>query len=150
MRGAHQRTRSTLSRAQSCPEHDDAVTKAAKKEPTEQVPRPVNRDQLVLETRLRYGIISYEEEDVKYRLGSWKAPVEIKGKLLQKWQYTANAELLIYEEKITGNHVTKVTEDKHWGESFKGTIQSAASTARGIADAFRGDKTNPEDQISQD
>ena len=141
MRGPHQTTRSTLYRAQSCPKHDGAVTKSAKKESREQVARPVNRDQLVLETRLRYGKISYEEEDVKYRMERWEVPEEIERNLLQKWRSTANAELLIYQEKITGNHVTEVTEDKHWGESIAGTFQNATSTARGsfpsrIASAF--------------
>ena len=92
---------------------------------------------------------------MKYKLGRWEAPEEIERHLLQEWRSTANAELLIYREKITGNHVTEVTKDKHWSESITGTFQSATSTARRffpsrIAGAFSGDKKNPEDQLSPD
>ena len=112
----------------------------------------------MLKTRLRYGKISHEKEDVKYRMERWKAPVEMERDLLQKWRLTANAELVIYQEEITGNHVTTVTEDKHrehGDESRKGTFQSAKSTILNylpsrIANALLGDEKNPEDQLSQD
>ena len=154
MRGAHQTTRSTLTRTQSCPEHDGAVTKSAKKESRAQVARPVNRDQLVLKTRLRHGKISYEKEDVKHRIERWEAPEEIERKLLQKWQSTANAELLIYREIKTENLVTEVTEDKRWGKVITDSIQSATSNicdslSSRIPDAFRGDKKEPEDELPQ-
>lgn len=155
MRGAHQTTRSTLTRAQSCSEHDGAVTKSAKKESRAQVAIPVNRDQLVLKTRLRHGKISYEKEDVKHRMERWEAPEAIERNLLQEWRSTANAELLIYREITTGNLVIELTEEKPWGESITGTIQSAKSIIRGsfplgTAFAFLADKKKPEDELSSD
>ena len=78
--------------------------------------------------------------------------MEIERDLLQKWRSTANAELLIYREIKTGNLLTEVTEDKHWGERITGTIQNVTSTIRssfssGIAGTFLGDKKTPEDQL---
>lgn len=57
---------------------------------------------LLLETRLRYGTISYGDEDVKQRLDGWTSPEYLAKNLLKDWKSTAEAELLIYGENKTG------------------------------------------------
>lgn len=55
------------------------------------------RGELVLHTRLRYGNISYEKQDVLYRKKGWEATDYFKRALRAEWKSSANAELKIYE-----------------------------------------------------
>ena len=65
---------------------------------------------LVLKTRLRRGIISYDKKDVRVRVEGWTAPQEIVENLLRNWQTTNNVELSVYCENKTGSIRAEVTE----------------------------------------
>ena len=121
---------SQLTRSQSCPSRKDAATKTTKKG------RPINPEEfiLILQTRLHHGKISYEKEDVKYRMPEgWTVPKEIENVLSVKWQSTIEAELLIYRENKTGDLRTKVKEDKdtqlsRMSHTVKETLQRTVSS----------------------
>lgn len=55
------------------------------------------RGELVLHTRLRYGTISYETNDVVHRTKEWEATGYLTRDLHAKWQSIADAELKIYQ-----------------------------------------------------
>lgn len=60
------------------------------------------------------GNISYDEKDVKKRVGEWTAPQEMADSLLNKWQTTESAELAVYRDLKTGNERTVVTEESRF------------------------------------
>ena len=61
---------------------------------------------LLFKARLRYGEISLQDENEKF--DEDMLPSEIKENLRTKWQSTADAELLVFREKITGDYRTIV------------------------------------------
>ena len=110
-----QTRRSQFARSQSYPSREDTATKNVKKGSgsKEAAPQITPGDfTLLLKTRLRHGKISYDEQDVVQRLEGWTAPQEIAKRLLEEWESTIDAELLVYRENKTGNPRVKVTEDK--------------------------------------
>ena len=54
------------------------------------------RWELVLHTRLRYGNISYEKQDVLHRKKEWEATGNFTRDLPTEWKSIANVELKIY------------------------------------------------------
>ena len=61
---------------------------------------------LLFKARLRYGEISLQDENEK--CDEDELPPEIKESLRKKWQSTADAELLVFREKTTGDYRTIV------------------------------------------
>ena len=61
---------------------------------------------LLFKARLRYGEISLQDENEKF--DEDMLPSEIKENLRIKWQSTADAELLVFREKTTGDYRTIV------------------------------------------
>ena len=85
--------------------------KSAKKGSPTQVAKPINPEELILHTRLRYGKISYDHNDVKVRLEGWLAPQKMADNLFKEFQSIASAELAVYREIKTGNERTVVYKD---------------------------------------
>jgi len=78
-----------------------------------------NQSTLLLKTRLRHGIISYQNEE------GWKPPKEIEDDLRRKWRSTADAELLIFQENTVGRYRVVVNEESfisQVGDSLKETF----------------------------
>ena len=73
------------------------------------------------------GKISYDEKDVKKRVGEWTAPQEMAESLLRKWQTTESAELAVYRHLKTGNERTVVTEESR----FKAALGRVGFTSEG-------------------
>lgn len=61
---------------------------------------------LLFKARLHYGEISLQDENEK--CDEDELPPEIKESLRKKWQSTADAELLVFREKTTGDYRTIV------------------------------------------
>ncbi|KAJ7376905.1 hypothetical protein OS493_031786 [Desmophyllum pertusum] len=51
---------------------------------------------LLLKTRLRYGLVSFQEDDLHFRYGDWEIPQHIANSLTQKYLATPCAELCIF------------------------------------------------------
>ncbi len=83
---------------------------------------------ILLKTRLRYGTISYLDEDEEKRLERWMAPKQMEDYLMKQWRSTADAELLIYQENETEiNLVTIVKKGSkllQWADSLKNVWQN--------------------------
>ena len=73
------------------------------------------------------GKISYDEKDVKKRVGEWTAPQEMADSLLRKWQTTESAELAVYRDLKTRNERTVVTEESR----FKAALGRVGFTSDG-------------------
>ena len=69
------------------------------------------RGELVLHTRLRYGKISYEKNDVVHRKKEWEATGYLTRDLHAKWESIADAELMIYQS-AKGVHTVVHPEDQ--------------------------------------
>lgn len=90
--------------------------------------RPINPNEctLRLRTRLRYGRISYRDEDLDKTTEGWNPPKELEANLMKKWRSTADAELLIYQEHKTGRY--RVVVITQVGSSLKETFQNVGAS----------------------
>lgn len=69
------------------------------------------RGELVLHTRLRYGKISYEKQDVVHRKKEWEATGYFTRDLHAKWKFIADAELKIYQSAKGVHTVVHTAKD---------------------------------------
>ena len=69
----------------------------------------IDNEQLLLETRMRYGKISFESKDVVTRVENWQPSEEDAKYLEQKWKSTPVAKLKLFGNKSGEIHRVVVT-----------------------------------------
>ena len=132
--------RPSFSRSKSCPNYEEAKTSSNKGCRMQAKPPLDTKDStLVLQTRLHQGNISYEEQDVTFRLEGWTAPEKMGELMMTKWRSIANAQLEISKDTNTGNYDITVKEDN-------GTLMSRIlEFASSHTPQFMNQLTNPDD-----
>ena len=74
----------------------------------------IDNEQLLLETRMRYGKISFESKDVVTRVENWQPSEEDAEDLEQKWKSTPVAKLKVFGNKSGEIQNIFVTAKKAW------------------------------------
>ena len=74
----------------------------------------IDNEQLLLETRMRYGKISFESKDVVTRVENWQPSDEDAEDLEQKWKSTPDAKLKVFGNKSGEIQNIVVTAKKAW------------------------------------
>ncbi|KAJ7369500.1 hypothetical protein OS493_038522 [Desmophyllum pertusum] len=72
----------------------------------------VANETLQLKTRLRYGLVSFQEDDVHFRFGDWQIPQHIVDSLKQEYLATPCADLCIISDEKGQNFRCTVTIGK--------------------------------------
>ena len=78
-----------------------------------------DNEQLLLETRMRYGKISFESKDVVTRVENWQPSEEDAKDLEQKWKSTPVAKLKVFGNKIGEIHRVVVTRTRAFPRNIR-------------------------------
>ena len=79
----------------------------------------IDNEQLLLETRMRYGKISFESKDVVTRVENWQPSEEDAKDLEQKWKSTPVAKLKVFGNKSGEIHRAVVTPTRAFPRNIR-------------------------------
>ena len=79
----------------------------------------IDNEQLLLETRMRYGKISFESKDVVTRVENWQPSEEDAKDLEQKWKSTPVAKLKVFGNKSGEIHRVVVTRTRAFPRNIR-------------------------------
>nr|XP_058946161.1 uncharacterized protein LOC131774155 [Pocillopora verrucosa] len=79
----------------------------------------IDNEQLLLETRMRYGKISFESKDVVTRVENWQPSEEDAKDLEQKWKSTPVAKLKVFGNKSGEIHRVVVTPTRAFPRNIR-------------------------------